>query len=75
MNPLGGEMENDENTITEDPLGTRDFFIIVPAAPQAIPEPATMFLLATGLGGAALAQTASETEVEKRNQRLKFGAG
>ena len=36
---------------------TADFSVnVVAAAPADIPEPATMFLLATGLGGAALAK-------------------
>ena len=39
-----------------DDLGTQPFVINVVAGGQAVPEPATMFLLATGLGGAALAK-------------------
>ena len=37
-------------------FATQDFTLIVQGAGQVIPEPASMFLLATGLGGAALAK-------------------
>ena len=37
-------------------LATQDFTLIVQGAGQVIPEPASMLLLATGLGGAALAK-------------------
>ena len=40
-----------------EPDATGDFSVFVQAgAPSDVPEPATMFLLATGLGGAALAR-------------------
>jgi len=46
----GGATDSDMNT-----LATKDFTLLVQGA-QTVPEPATMFLLATGLGGAALAR-------------------
>jgi hypothetical protein len=46
---LGGDDEN-----ADDVLGTQDFSITVtPGGPGAIPEPATMLLLGSGLAGAA----------------------
>lgn len=48
---LGGATDSDQN-----PLATADFTLIVQGGATAVPEPATMFLLATGLGGAALAK-------------------
>ena len=48
---LGGDTDSDFND-----LGTQPFEINVVQGTQPVPEPATMFLLATGLGGALLAR-------------------
>ncbi len=48
---LGGATDSDNN-----PLATKDFTLLVQGAQTAVPEPASMFLLASGLGGAALAR-------------------
>lgn len=48
---LGGDDDDDENT-----LATQDFTINVTQGGGEIPEPATMFLLGTGLLGAAAAR-------------------
>ena len=45
---LGGD-----NNLAQNVLGTAAFSVFVVGAGQPLPEPATMFLLATGLGGAA----------------------
>jgi hypothetical protein len=46
-----------DNSGSNNILATQDFTIIVTAgSPTNVPEPATMFLLASGLGGAALAK-------------------
>jgi len=47
----GGDTDSSQND-----LGTQPFTINVVSGAQVVPEPATMFLLATGLGGAALAK-------------------
>ena len=51
---------------TDTTLGTQDFTLVVQGAGAAVPEPATMFLLATGLGGAALAKRRARRK-EKAN--------
>jgi hypothetical protein len=48
---LGGATDSDVNT-----LATQNFTLLVQGAQTAVPEPASMFLLASGLGGAALAR-------------------
>ena len=45
---LGGDNANAQNT-----LGTQEFSVTVTGGQPAIPEPATMLLLGTGLAGAA----------------------
>ena len=48
---LGGATVSDQNVLASQP-----FTLIVQGAQTAVPEPATMFLLASGLGGAVLAK-------------------
>jgi hypothetical protein len=47
-NAISFTIQGGANANALDPLGTVDLTIV------AVPEPATMFLLATGLGGAVL---------------------
>ena len=67
---LGGE-----NNLAQNVLGTAPFSVFVVGAGQPLPEPATMFLLATGLGrAAALTRRRAKRKGKDGSRHLKAGA-